>query len=555
LYQHALRDVIGRCLYGVDINPMAAELCRVSLWLEALEPGRPLSFLDHHIRVGNSLLGATPELITAGLPDEAFTAIEGDDKKACAVLKKRNKAERKVVGGLFAEEDEEIQQHLQRVAAAWEELPDDRPEDIRAKEMAFRRHEQTEEYRRKKQLADAWCASFVFKKCFRELGRDSSVGGMTQRHLDYLASGRALPADLAAEAERLAGEYQFFHWHLAFPEVSAKGGFDCLLGNPPFVNAIEGGMDSKTKSLTRFLHPRLAGTADLGYFFLDHVTALVRARGRIGLIQPRAVLNASPVAGLRRSLVLGLRPNMIYAPQRSDLFPGAAVFVCALVLGPDQECRVGRDSELQVTVWGRGVVESDNWWLAVGRILGDTAATMPTVGPAVGSTFEIGASMTTGDAYELKPFVVDSECVPGKKLVTTGLIEPNQCLWGTAVCRYLKSDFRYPRVAAEGGTTKSLQRRLEKAARPKIIVAGLSKQVECFLDEHGEFVGAVSTYSIFHPSNDVEALRRLCDFLLTKPVSDRFTAELGGNAMGGGNTTMKREFLEALPLPAGIVSR
>ena len=57
LYQHALRDVIGRCLYGVDMNPMAAELCRVSLWLEALEPGKPLSFLDHHIRVGNSLLG------------------------------------------------------------------------------------------------------------------------------------------------------------------------------------------------------------------------------------------------------------------------------------------------------------------------------------------------------------------------------------------------------------------------------------------------------------------------------------------------------------------
>ncbi len=64
-YQHALRDVIGRCLYGVDINPMAVELCKVSLWLEALEPGKPLSFLDHHIRVGNSLLGATPELTAA----------------------------------------------------------------------------------------------------------------------------------------------------------------------------------------------------------------------------------------------------------------------------------------------------------------------------------------------------------------------------------------------------------------------------------------------------------------------------------------------------------
>ena len=77
LYQHALRDVIGRCLYGVDMNPMAAELCRVSLWLEALEPGKPLSFLDHHIRVGNSLLGTTPELIEAGTARRGVQAAAG----------------------------------------------------------------------------------------------------------------------------------------------------------------------------------------------------------------------------------------------------------------------------------------------------------------------------------------------------------------------------------------------------------------------------------------------------------------------------------------------
>jgi hypothetical protein len=144
LYQHALRDVIGRCLYGVDVSPMAAELCRVSLWLEALEPGKPLSFLDHHIRVGNSLLGTTPELIAGGLPDEAFEAIEGDDKKACAVLKKRNKAEKKGLGPLFAQQDAEIQALLEKAAAALDELPDARPEEIRAKELAFRRHEETE---------------------------------------------------------------------------------------------------------------------------------------------------------------------------------------------------------------------------------------------------------------------------------------------------------------------------------------------------------------------------------------------------------------------------
>jgi hypothetical protein len=234
LYQHALRDVIGRCLYGVDINPMAAELCRVSLWLEALEPGKPLSFLDHHIRIGNSLLGATPELIAAGLPDDAFTAIEGDNKKACVVLKKRNKAELKGLGPLFAKQDAETQALLAQSAAALQELPDDRPEDIRAKELALRRHEESDEYRHKKQLADAWCAAFVIRKHFREPGRESSASGITQGHLNDLAAGRPLPADLCEETAHLLGQYRFFHWHLALPEVFAKGGFDCVLGNPPW---------------------------------------------------------------------------------------------------------------------------------------------------------------------------------------------------------------------------------------------------------------------------------------------------------------------------------
>ncbi|MGO9288158.1 MAG: N-6 DNA methylase, partial [Polyangia bacterium] len=90
-YRHALRQVVGRCIYGVDLNPMAVELCRVSLWMETVEPGRPLSFLDSHIQQGNALLGATPDLMKNGLPDAAWDPIEGDDKKTASALKKRNK--------------------------------------------------------------------------------------------------------------------------------------------------------------------------------------------------------------------------------------------------------------------------------------------------------------------------------------------------------------------------------------------------------------------------------------------------------------------------------
>lgn len=237
-YQHALRDVIGRCLYGVDINPMSAELCRVGLWLEAMEPGKPLSFLDHHIRIGNSLLGVTPELITAGLPDEAFTAIEGDEKAACIELKKLNKGSRKKEGTLFAVPESERINKLARAAANVAEMPDDRPEDIRAKERAHRLNEETAEFRRAKLIADAWCAAFVCEKSMSpapsgSLGR-GNANGIVQGHILDLANGRGLNSEIQTVVERLAVQYKFFHWHLVFPEVFDCGGFDCVLGNPPW---------------------------------------------------------------------------------------------------------------------------------------------------------------------------------------------------------------------------------------------------------------------------------------------------------------------------------
>ncbi|MFH1219113.1 MAG: N-6 DNA methylase [Candidatus Eisenbacteria bacterium] len=233
LYQHALRDVIGHCLYGVDLNPMAAELCRVSLWLEALEPGKPLTFLDHHIRVGNSLVGTTPELIAAGLPDDAFNPIEGDDKKVCAALKRRNKQERAgqldMVALMVAEPKAEYDSIEARTRSI-EEAHDYTMDEVRRKADEFQRLVVSPEYRHAQQVADAWCAAFVWKK--QANAPSEPVTTETIRRLE--ADANALTPLQCHEVERLSRQYRFFHWHLAFPEVFAKGGFDCVLGNPPW---------------------------------------------------------------------------------------------------------------------------------------------------------------------------------------------------------------------------------------------------------------------------------------------------------------------------------
>jgi hypothetical protein len=232
----ALRDVIGRCLYGVDVNPMAVELCKVSLWMEALEPGKPLSFLDAHIQCGNSLLGTTPDLMAKGIPEEAFGAIEGDDKKVCTALRKRNRAEREGLGPLFAEHDTELQLHLEQAVHAMDEIPDERLEDIQRKEILFRQIEAAEEYREAKLVADAWCAAFTIRKYLREPGVERTAVGVTQHHLYDIVAGTVSAVDqpIISEIQQLAESYRFFHWHLAFPEVFARGGFDVVLGNPPW---------------------------------------------------------------------------------------------------------------------------------------------------------------------------------------------------------------------------------------------------------------------------------------------------------------------------------
>jgi hypothetical protein len=247
--RHALRDVIGRCLYGVDINPMAVELCKFALWLEALEPGKPLSFLDHHIQCGNSLLGATPALMAQGIPDAAFEPIEGDDKKYCSQFKKANREEATQLQLLTA--SDKPWEHLGNLAtniAQIASLPDDRLEDVQVKEQKYAELVHSTGYEFGRQLADAWCAAFVWKKCPPTAGGfDYPITNEIFRRLER--NPHDAPKWMRDEIKRLAEHYQFFHWHLAFPDVFQvppagqkrenelcgwNGGFDVTLGNPPW---------------------------------------------------------------------------------------------------------------------------------------------------------------------------------------------------------------------------------------------------------------------------------------------------------------------------------
>ncbi|HMN92731.1 MAG TPA: N-6 DNA methylase [Hydrogenophaga sp.] len=228
-YRHALRDVVSRCIYGVDKNPMAIQLAKTALWLEAYSPDRPLSFVDHHLRVGDALLGVLyPKVLEHGIPDEAYTALSGDDKEVAKALKKQNKADlkswRQIAGG-----DLLTQAGLAAQAVSVDTLDDNTPEHLAAKRQAWLQAEAEAQRSTFARLADTYVAAFLAPK-LADAGDTVPLSG----YLWGVLSGQTPKVEVEDAAQSLCHQHSVFHWWLAFPQVAAKGGFSVMLGNPPW---------------------------------------------------------------------------------------------------------------------------------------------------------------------------------------------------------------------------------------------------------------------------------------------------------------------------------
>ncbi|WP_067793914.1 Eco57I restriction-modification methylase domain-containing protein [Actinomadura formosensis] len=265
--RHALHEVIARCVYGVDLNPMAVELAKVSLWLEALEPGKPLGFLDAHVKLGNGLVGATPVLLKDGIPTKAFKPVEGDDAAYANFLAKQNDKERGGQGGLFDLFEETkvantaFAESLRRITAA----PSNTLRDVHRQADAYEEWKSSAEYTHAVHMSDAWCAAFMWHKT-----KDAPTP-ITHDVFRAFQDPNATAAgqDVHDEIVRLKERYHFFHWHLEFPEIftvpdkggSAEvdpatgwaGGFSCVLGNPPWDK-----VDFEEKKYFSVVEPRIA---------------------------------------------------------------------------------------------------------------------------------------------------------------------------------------------------------------------------------------------------------------------------------------------------------
>ena len=226
VFQRAMHDVIRHCIYGVDINPMAIELVRMNLWLEGYQPGKALSFLDAHLRHGNSLLGLfSADALQYPIPADAYKCLPGDNADVCKAANEANRKHAK------ARAKSPYLPYQAQPVIATESMPEDSPSQVQAAAAAWQTNQETLAHSTDAVAADIWMGAFLVSK--------TEVDAVpTTRILDDFLNG-LYAADNAAiqAAQQACRQADVFHWHLAFPEVFRNGGFDCVLGNPPWERA------------------------------------------------------------------------------------------------------------------------------------------------------------------------------------------------------------------------------------------------------------------------------------------------------------------------------
>lgn len=312
------RLIAHQCLFGVDANPVAVQVARLSLWLATLAHTKPISFLDHRLRVGNSLIGASPEDIhrSPGAATRDLPLFDDGTPRLEAML-------RRVVPTLLAISRE----------------PDDSVADVRRKEAAWSSlQNDAHPLARWKDAVSLWCAQWFWPAGERrpspaEIRAGAGALGYGREDLPAAQTGR-----LAAIARDTARRQEFFHWPLEFPDVFydpsgiAAAGFDAVVGNPPW-EMVRRDSGSGRKGLVQ--DPIVKFVRESGLFphcghghlnlyqpFIERSLTLVRPGGRVGLIVPWGFAVDDGAGAMRTALVdAGALDTIVGFDNARGLFP------------------------------------------------------------------------------------------------------------------------------------------------------------------------------------------------------------------------------------------
>lgn len=330
----AMKDVVRNCIYGVDKNPLAIELCKIALWLEAYNPGEPLNFLDHHIKCGDAIVGlAHRSELEKGIANEAFKTLDKDDRDIAITLRDKNIRERKVRlstdAGQQLSTDRQLINSVEEAMVEYKtfnQLPETTPDEIERKAKAYKKFIDGKGFTFLKAMADTQVAQFFIPKTYA-----NKEYLMTDADFRLILSGyKGWQDRKVAKASVVAFEQRFFHWFIEFPEVFAEGGFDCILGNPPYL----GGTKISTyngDSYFNFCKTNYfpaAGRCDLVGYFVRRIYLVQKENGFHSIITTNTIAEGDTREG-GLDVILNNNGKIVYA-EKGVIWPGKANVIVTL---------------------------------------------------------------------------------------------------------------------------------------------------------------------------------------------------------------------------------
>ncbi|MYJ44236.1 MAG: N-6 DNA methylase, partial [Rhodothermaceae bacterium] len=302
---HARRLVAQRCLYGVDQNPMAIDLAKLSLWLVTLARNHEFTFIDHALRHGDSLVGLSRRQI-----ERFHWDIKGKKNQLGLEL------------GLETQEVDKACKEVSELRRTIQQLGGEIPED----ELQDLMDEMDQKLKRVRQIAELVLLAFF------EGGKDKERKDNLARYADLIVSANENTGRVIADVTRQL-PFESFHWELEFPEVFDRDnpGFDTVVGNPPFAgkNTLAAANHKTYPQWLKALHVESHGNADLAAHFFRRAFNLLRNGGTLGLIATNTIGQGDTRStGLRWICEHG---GEIYRAQRRFKWPGEAAVIVSVI--------------------------------------------------------------------------------------------------------------------------------------------------------------------------------------------------------------------------------
>ncbi len=314
----ARREVVEKCIFGVDLNPLAVELAKLSLWLYTVARNRPLSFLDHHLRCGNSLIGAWIKDL-GNLP---------------IVTKKKTKTQQLQAAGQVTTFEHIFKQRINILLRNFElieKLPSETVQQIKEKDRIYQEFRNI--VRRFQNIADVWTSIYFGNEVpFEYYDKLQEKLSASEEEWKTLRNEHSF-----IKALDVANDKNFFHWELEFPEVFFEGhrrkdnpGFDVVIGNPPYIPFQE--RDPHSTLYFSYAYLSAFRTYDIYVLFIERSISLLSLRGYFGFINPNKFISSQYGQKLKTLIQEQTQVRTLIDFHDASVFKDAINYPCILLL-------------------------------------------------------------------------------------------------------------------------------------------------------------------------------------------------------------------------------